>query len=82
MTLYESFFDLSLQICKEFPQITPFSLRKESGKEVCIFIARFIRKNARENTKHQGIQPTQNGKKTIKVGNKVYYEDSEGDWLF
>lgn len=78
LSLYQTLFDFTLNICKEYPQISPFSLRKESAKEVCIFIARFIDKTARE----QGTATTSPSRKTFKIGNKEYYEDTGGDWIF
>lgn len=79
-TLYEAFFDLTIQICKEFPQFTPLQIRKESAEEMCIFIARFLNKKIRENANGK----PNHAQNIIEVGkNKVqYYEDNSGDWVF
>lgn len=58
--------------------MSPLSIRKESAKEMCIFIARFIDKTARE----KGTATTSPSRKTFKIGNKEYYEDAGGDWIF
>ena len=56
--------------------MTPISVRRESAREMCIFIARFISKGSRlkSNTGKNG--------EPIKVGNKVFYEDNSGNWVF
>lgn len=53
-------------------------MRRESAKEVCILLARFITKTAKD----KAANGSSKQRKTIKVGNKVYFEDNGGDWAF
>ena len=76
--LYDVLFDFTCQMCEKFPQFTPLSMRRESAKEVCILLARFITKTAKDNAANGSSKQ----RKSIKVGNKVYYEDNGGDWAF
>lgn len=40
MTLYQSLFDLTQNLCKLYPALTPFSVRRERAKEVFLLIKR------------------------------------------
>ena len=78
--MYDVLFDFTCQICKEYPSLTPLSVRRESAREMCIFIARYITRGANLKKEEKSF----NGKtksNTIRVGKNIYYENN-GDWIF
>lgn len=40
MSIYEIFFDLTLNICDRFPSLSPFDVRREKAREVFLLIKR------------------------------------------
>lgn len=81
--LYEQLFELTLNICEQFPTMTPISIREEDADEVILMFARYVtlarRKNgnaranviAKESTKEI---VTQNGQRYV-----IHkYEDTSG----
>lgn len=40
LTLYQSYFDFELQLCKLFPALSPFSIRRERAREVFLLMRR------------------------------------------
>lgn len=47
---------------------------------MCIFIARYITRGA--NLKRDEKSFNAGNGKPIKIGNKVFYEDNSGNWIF
>jgi hypothetical protein len=40
MTLYQNLFDMTETLCRRYPALTPFSVRKERAREVFLLIRR------------------------------------------
>ena len=40
LTLYQSMLELTLQLCKAYPALTPFSVRRERAHEVFLLVRR------------------------------------------
>ena len=40
MTLYQSLLEMNVQLCKAFPALTPFAVRRESAHEVFLLVRR------------------------------------------
>ena len=78
--MYDVLFDFTCQICKEYTSLTPLSVRRESAREMCIFIARYITRGA--NLKRDEKSFNAGNGNPIKIGNKVFYEDNSGNWIF
>lgn len=65
MTLYELFFDLELSLIERFPQLTPFSIRKEKACEVWLLLRRLTAHNERKE-KTEGKVTVENGKRVLR----------------
>lgn len=48
MTLYQSLFEMTNTLCKAFPALTPFSIRRERAREVFLLVRRM---NSKPRTK-------------------------------
>ena len=83
--LYEQLFDLTIQVCGQFPSLTPISIREQDAEEVITMFARFItmakRKN-RESTGNGHTIPGNGTKEAIGRSGQRYiihtYEDNSG----
>lgn len=48
LTLYQTYFDFELELCKLFSALTPFSIRKEKAREVFLLMKRLNDANKRQ----------------------------------
>ena len=55
MTVYQSFFSIQLSLCKLFPALTPFLIRREKAVDVFQLVKRIQEKNEYERIKELGI---------------------------
>ena len=83
--LYEQLFDLTIQICGQFPSFTPISIREEDAEEVVTMFARFItlaRRKNRDSTGGINALPGKGTKQAIGRSGQRYiihsYEDNSG----
>lgn len=60
--MYEIFFEMTMNLCKWFPSLSPFGIRREKAVEVLKLISRLGDRGRRE-TKDQDIRTE--GDKTI-----------------
>ena len=62
--LYEQLFEITLQICGQFPSLTPISIREQDAEEVITMFVRFITLARRKNGHSTGGGNTTPGKGT------------------
>lgn len=83
--LYEQLFEITLQICGQFPTLTPISIREEDAEEVITMFARFITLAKKKNRENGGVVNTPSriaGKEVTGRSGQRYiihrYEDTSG----
>ena len=80
--LYEQLFEITLQICGQFPALTPISIREQNADEVITMFCRYIALARRKNG--QTAEKTAGGRKkeiVTRSGQRYIinrYEDESG----
>lgn len=49
--IYETLFDIQVNLCERFPAMTPLSLRRERAREVFLLIGRYNKHNKKQEKK-------------------------------
>ena len=82
--LYEQLFEITLQICAQFPSITPLTIRGQAADEVVNLFCRYIALAKRKNGEKTGGGNTRGGIKrevVTRSGQRYIinrYEDKSG----
>lgn len=68
MSLYQLLFDLQMNLCERFPNLTPFKIRRERAYDVFLLVRRLNEKNPgnSENNKRKEVKKV-NGKTRVYV---------------
>lgn len=80
--MYDQLFELTIQVCNQFPSFTPISIRDEDAEEVIEMFARFILLAKRRNAGKCGEMRRNAGKSVVGRSGQRYiihdYEDDSG----
>lgn len=58
LSLYELFFDLTVNVCERFPALDPLTIRRSNGHEVFLMLSRLYDYNEREKKNKKKDQTT------------------------